>query len=49
MHVHMQLFKDASNLFCNDSHLSDTALWFIGGILKHASSLCGITNPSINL
>ncbi|MDI9519779.1 MAG: type I glutamate--ammonia ligase [Bacillota bacterium] len=51
MHVHMQLFKDGSNLFYSEngySHLSDTALWFIGGILKHASSLCGITNPSTN-
>jgi glutamine synthetase len=51
MHIHMQLFKGGSNLFFDESgysHLSDTALWFIGGILKHASSLCGITNPSTN-
>ncbi len=51
MHVHMQLFKDQRNLFYDESgysHLSDVALWFIGGLLKHAASLCGITNPSTN-
>ena len=30
------------------AQLSDTALWFIGGLLKHAASICAITNPSTN-
>ncbi len=51
MHVHLQLFKEDENLFYHPdgySQLSDTALWFIGGLLKHAASLCGFTNPSTN-
>ena len=51
MHVHMQLFKDGEPLFSDDngySHLSETAHYFIGGLLKHISSLCAITNPSTN-
>ncbi len=51
MHVHMLLKKDGKPLFYDEkgyAQLSDTALYFIGGLLKHASSLCGITNPSTN-
>lgn len=51
MHVHMLLFKDGKPLFYDEkgySSLSKTALYFIGGLLKHASSLCGFTNPSTN-
>ena len=51
MHVHLQLFKEGENLFYHPdgySQLSDTALWFIGGLLSHAASLCGFTNPSTN-
>jgi glutamine synthetase len=51
MHVHMHLFKDGKPLFYDAngySQLSDTALYFIGGILTHARALCGITNPSTN-
>lgn len=51
MHVHMHLFKDGQPLFYNEkgySQLSDTALWFIGGLLKHARALCAFTNPSTN-
>ncbi|MBO5148035.1 MAG: type I glutamate--ammonia ligase [Clostridia bacterium] len=51
MHVHMMLFKDGVPLFSDDngySHLSETAHYFIGGLLKHISSLCAITNPSTN-
>ncbi len=51
MHVHMQLFKDGKPIFSDDngySHLSETAHYFIGGLLKHISSLCAITNPSTN-
>ena len=51
MHVHILLKKDGKPVFSDDngySHLSQEALWFIGGLLKHISSLCAITNPSTN-
>jgi len=51
MHFHIQLRKDGKNLFYkkgNYADLSDTALYFIGGILKHGSSLTAFTNPSTN-
>lgn len=51
MHVHIWLWKDGKPLFFDEngySSLSDTALYFIGGLLKHAPSLCAITNPSTN-
>ena len=51
MHVHIWLWKDGKPLFYDEngySQLSDTALYFIGGLLKHASSLCAITNPTTN-
>lgn len=51
MHVHMLLKKDGKPVFYDENgyaQLSDTALYFIGGLLKHASSLCAITNPSTN-
>lgn len=51
MHVHMLLVKDGKPLFYDEngySQLSDTAHYFIGGLLKHARSLCGLTNPSTN-
>ena len=51
MHVHMLLMKDGQPVFSDDngySHLSKEAHWFMGGLLKHISSLCAITNPSTN-
>ncbi|NLA74700.1 MAG: type I glutamate--ammonia ligase [Deltaproteobacteria bacterium] len=50
MHVHMSLWKAGQNLFAGDGYagLSETAMYAIGGILKHASSLCAITNPTTN-
>ena len=51
MHVHMLLLKDGEPVFSDDngySHLSETAHYFIGGLLKHIGSLCAITNPSTN-
>ena len=46
----MSLWKNGQPLFAGDRYagLSDTALYFIGGILKHAPSLCAMTNPSTN-
>ncbi len=51
MHIHIWLWKKGKPLFYDEkgySSLSDTALWFIGGLLRHAPSLCAITNPSVN-
>lgn len=51
MHVHMHLFKEGKPVFFDEngySQLSETALHFIGGLLKHAPALCGFTNPSTN-
>jgi len=51
MHVHMQLIKDKENVFYKEggySNLSDTAMYYIGGLLKHSPSLLGLTNPSTN-
>ncbi len=51
MHFHIQLRKDGKNKFYkkgNYADLSDEALYFIGGILKHGPSLTAITNPSTN-
>ena len=51
MHVHMLLLKDGKPVFSDDNgyaHLSETAHYFMGGLLKHIASLCAITNPSTN-
>ncbi|MGB7605095.1 MAG: type I glutamate--ammonia ligase [Lutisporaceae bacterium] len=51
MHVHMQLFKEGKPLFYDEkgySGLSQTALYFIGGLLKHSPALLAFTNPSTN-
>jgi len=50
MHVNMSIWKDGKPLFAGDKYadLSQEALWFIGGILKHAKSLNAFTNPATN-
>ncbi|MCL4780138.1 MAG: type I glutamate--ammonia ligase, partial [Gammaproteobacteria bacterium] len=50
MHVHQSLAKGGKNLFTGDAYggLSQTALYYIGGILKHARAINALTNPSTN-
>ncbi|MEH2246796.1 type I glutamate--ammonia ligase [Nostoc sp.] len=50
MHCHQSIWKDGKPLFAGDKYagLSDMALYYIGGLLKHAPALLAITNPSTN-
>jgi glutamine synthetase len=50
MHVHQSIWKDGQPLFAGNEYggLSEMALYYIGGILKHAPALCGFCNPTTN-
>lgn len=50
MHVHTSLWKDGKPLFAGNGYagLSEMALYFIGGLLKHAASVLSFTNPTTN-
>ncbi len=50
MHVHQSLWKGGKPLFYGNGYanLSEMALYYIGGLLKHAPALCAITNPTTN-
>ena len=51
MHTHQSLFKDGRNCFHDpkkELDLSDTAMYYVGGLLDHARGLCAVTNPLVN-
>lgn len=50
MHVHQSLWKGENPLFAGDRYggLSETALHYVGGILKHAQAICAFTNATTN-
>jgi glutamine synthetase len=50
MHVHQSLFKSGENLFTGDGYggLSDTALYYLGGLIKHAKALNAFAYPATN-
>ncbi len=50
MHCHISLWKEGKPLFAGNKYagLSQEALWFIGGLLKHAPALVALTNPTTN-
>jgi len=50
MHVHQSISKDGENIFAGDGYagLSETALYYIGGVIKHARALNAFTNASTN-
>jgi glutamine synthetase len=50
MHCHQSLWKDGKPLFAGDQYagMSEMAMYYIGGILKHAKAICALTNPTTN-
>lgn len=51
MHCHQSLWNDGKPLFYDElgyANLSDTARWYIGGLLHHASAVMAFTNPTVN-
>lgn len=50
MHTHMSIWNNGKNMFAGNGYagLSDTCLYYIGGVIKHAKALNAFTNPTTN-
>lgn len=51
MHMTIQLFQDGKNIFSDSEDplgISDSARWFMGGIMAHVRAMCAVTNPLVN-
>ncbi len=50
MHCHQSIWKGEHNVFAGDGYagLSETALFYVGGLIKHAAAVCAFTNPTTN-
>lgn len=51
MHCHQSLWQDGEPLFFDErgyANLSDTARWYIGGLIEHSSAVLAFTNPTVN-
>jgi glutamine synthetase len=50
MHTHQSIWKDGKPLFAGDKYggMSELAMHYIGGVLKHAPALAALTNPTMN-
>ena len=50
MHCHQSIWKGDKNLFAGDKYagLSEAALYYVGGLIKHAPAILAITNPTLN-
>ncbi len=50
MHCHQSIWKEGKPLFAGDGYagMSNMALWYIGGLIKHSKALAALTNPTTN-
>ena len=51
MHLHVSVYKDGKSIFHSEDNLDEMSKnteYFMGGIMKHAQSLCAVTNPIVN-
>lgn len=50
MHINVSMYRDGKVAFReeNKDSLSENAMYFIGGVLKHAKAICALTNPTVN-
>lgn len=51
MHIGITLYQNGKNMFVDseaEDGLSDTAKWFMGGIIAHVKAMCAVTNPLVN-